>query len=175
MFNIGFGEFAIIFIVLIIAVGPERLPTMMRTVGKTMRTLRQASRDLRQSTGIDELMRDDFIDIYSPPRRPPAPPGPAQVARDEPLLASDNATASAALAAGSADAVSAYTDPANFASLPSDGPVTSQPDSGEVVPAPAHDAIEPSLPSDAPVAEREAELAASDAVEPSEVPRSRET
>jgi sec-independent protein translocase protein TatB len=73
MFNIGFSELAIICIVLIIAVGPERLPSMMKTLGKTLRTLRQASRDIRASTGIDELMREDF-DIQPAPRRPFIPP-----------------------------------------------------------------------------------------------------
>jgi sec-independent protein translocase protein TatB len=72
MFNIGFGELAIICIVLIIAVGPERLPSMMKTLGKTMRTLRQASRDIRASTGIDELLRED-LDLYAPPVRPRRP------------------------------------------------------------------------------------------------------
>jgi sec-independent protein translocase protein TatB len=88
MFNIGFGELAIICIVLIIAVGPDRMPSMMKSLGKTMRTLRQASRDIRASTGIDELMRDDF-DVYTPPRRPFVPPpaaGPAVVSRDEALI-----------------------------------------------------------------------------------------
>jgi len=83
MGNIGFGELAIICIVLIIAVGPERLPSMMKTLGKTMRTLRQASRDIRASTGIDELMREDF-DIPAPRRPYVQPPvdGPP-VGRDE--------------------------------------------------------------------------------------------
>jgi len=93
MFNIGFGELAIICIVLIIAVGPERLPSMMKTLGKTIRTLRQASRDIRASTGIDELLREDF-DLYSPPpppRRPayvpptPDPAAPAPVSRQDAL------------------------------------------------------------------------------------------
>ena len=76
MFNIGFSELAIICIVLIIAVGPERLPSMMKTLGKTLRTLRQASRDIRASTGIDELLREDF-DLYQPPpRKRPAEPAP---------------------------------------------------------------------------------------------------
>ena len=84
MFNIGFGELAVICIVLIIAVGPERLPSMMKTLGKTLRTLRQASRDIRASTGIDELMREDF-DLYAPvkpnpPRRPAVIPGPEEPA-----------------------------------------------------------------------------------------------
>jgi sec-independent protein translocase protein TatB len=75
MFNIGFGELAVICIVLIIAVGPERLPSMMKTLGKTLRTLRQASRDIRASTGIDDLMREDF-DFNTPVRRPWVPPVP---------------------------------------------------------------------------------------------------
>jgi sec-independent protein translocase protein TatB len=83
MFNIGFGELAVICIVLIIAVGPERLPSMMKTLGKTLRTLRQASRDIRASTGIDELMREDF-DLYAPikpqPPRRPAIAAPAEPA-----------------------------------------------------------------------------------------------
>jgi sec-independent protein translocase protein TatB len=81
--GVGFGELAVICIVLIIAVGPERLPGAMRTFGKTLRTLRQASRDIRSATGIDEIMREDFLD---PPKRPPVrkpaePEGPAPVSR----------------------------------------------------------------------------------------------
>jgi len=68
MFNLGFGELAVIFIVLIIAVGPDRLPTMMKGLGKTIRTVRQASRDIRATVGIDELMREDVLQPL--PRRP---------------------------------------------------------------------------------------------------------
>jgi sec-independent protein translocase protein TatB len=84
MFNIGFGELAVICIVLIIAVGPERLPSMMKTLGKTLRTLRQASRDIRASTGIDDLMREDF-DFNAPPRRPYVPPVPPPPAAEQPV------------------------------------------------------------------------------------------
>ncbi|HKU43042.1 MAG TPA: twin-arginine translocase TatA/TatE family subunit [Polyangiales bacterium] len=125
MFNIGFGELAIICIVLIIAVGPERLPSMMKTVGKTMRTLRQASRDLRASTGIDELLREDF-DYHPPPPRPRPPEEPAPVSRDEPVAA---------------------------AALPSDEPVTTTPpEITPPVPPVPHASVEGTLPSDAPVA-----------------------
>ncbi len=82
MFNIGIGELAVICIILIIAVGPERLPTMMKTVGKTVRALRQASRDIRAQSGIDELMRDEMFDARPPARRPIAPiEAPAMVSR----------------------------------------------------------------------------------------------
>ncbi len=67
MFNIGFGEFLVIAIVLIIVVGPDRLPALMRTVGKTIRGVRQASHDLRTSVGLDELMHQDLL------RQPPRP------------------------------------------------------------------------------------------------------
>jgi sec-independent protein translocase protein TatB len=158
MFNIGFGEFAIIFIVLILAVGPERLPTMMKTIGKTMRTLRNASRDLRASTGIDELMREDF-DLYSPPKRAAPPPGPALVGRDA-VLAADNQIPNAAVAATvlqdaspaltSGEAASSATTAGAAPSLMSDGPLTDQ--APMTLPEPAHAALEDSLPSDAPAA-----------------------
>lgn len=136
MFNIGFGELAVICIVLIIAVGPERLPSMMKTVGKTVRTLRQASRDLRASTGIDELLREDF-DYHPPPPRPPLrpPEEPAPVSREETVAA---------------------------AALPSDEPVagTTGTVPEPVPPAPVeHASIEGTLPSDAPVAAPEPVLA----------------
>ena len=60
MFSLGFGEILIICVILIVVVGPERLPTMMKGVGKTMRTVRQASRDMRTTIGIDEMMREDL-------------------------------------------------------------------------------------------------------------------
>ena len=134
MFNIGFGELAIICIVLIIAVGPERLPSMMKTVGKTVRTLRQASRDLRASTGIDELLREDFDYHPPPPRAPVRPPEePAPVSRDEPVAA---------------------------AALPSDEPVA-VPEPEPVAPAAIeHASVEGTLPSDAPVAAPEPALTA---------------
>jgi sec-independent protein translocase protein TatB len=81
VFNLGFGELAVIFIVLIIAVGPDRLPAMMKGLGKTIRTVRQASRDIRATVGIDEMMREDVLQPL--PRRtvPKAaiarPPSPA--------------------------------------------------------------------------------------------------
>lgn len=79
MLGIGFGEFILIFVVLLIVVGPDKLPTLMKTVGRTVRGLRNASRDIRSAVGIDELMRDDYL--YSPPARraPPAQTLPAGV------------------------------------------------------------------------------------------------
>lgn len=117
---------------------------MMKTVGKTMRTLHQASSDLRESTGIDELLRDDFSDV--PLARRPAPlPAQHSIAR-----AAEPPGVTPTVAAAAAAATSA-----SVPSLPSDGPV---PD-GVATPAPAaeasleaeHSSVEGPLPSDAPV------------------------
>lgn len=99
--GIGFGELAVICIVLIFAVGPDRLPAMMRTLGKTVRSLRQASRDIRSATGIDEMMRDDVFDLRAQVRPPAPPTGPAPVSREQSPapLAGDSAAAATAVPA----------------------------------------------------------------------------
>jgi sec-independent protein translocase protein TatB len=172
MWNIGFGELAIICIVLIIAVGPERLPSMMKTVGKTVRTLRQASRDLRESTGIDELLREDFD--YRPPPRRPAPQD--AVAREEtPVM-------------NPATAPMAAVDTAVTATegLPSDGPLATEtsPNAADVPASPAspvaedvaaappveHANVTGTLPSDAPLAAKVPPISAPPPAGPLSVP-----
>jgi sec-independent protein translocase protein TatB len=61
MFGIGFGEMLIIAVILLIAVGPKQLPSMMKTVGKGLREARKASSDLRRTVGIDALLADDDL------------------------------------------------------------------------------------------------------------------
>jgi sec-independent protein translocase protein TatB len=80
MFNLGFGEILIICAVLIIVVGPERLPTLMKTVGKTLRTVRQASQEIKATVGLDEIMREDITRPLPPPKPRLAPV--ATVSRD---------------------------------------------------------------------------------------------
>jgi Sec-independent protein translocase protein TatA len=70
MFGIGPTELAFFLVIVLLAVGPERLPTFMRTVGKGMRQIRNASREFKEAIGFDELMREG--DPFSaPPVRPP--------------------------------------------------------------------------------------------------------
>lgn len=63
MFGIGAGELVIVAIVLLIAVGPGKMPGFMKAVGKGMREFRRASRELRKQSGIDELMREDALGV----------------------------------------------------------------------------------------------------------------
>ncbi len=60
MFGIGGPELVVIVVVLLIFVGPEKLPEVMRTVGGGMRDLRRAA-NLAQAEvkrGLDELSRE---------------------------------------------------------------------------------------------------------------------
>ena len=49
MFNIGLIEMIIIGTITLIVVGPERLPELARKLGGLIRTLREASSELKQS------------------------------------------------------------------------------------------------------------------------------
>lgn len=71
MFGIGPTEFALFLVIVLIVVGPERLPTFMRTVGKGLRQVRRASREFRDAIGLDELMREDPFRPQPPRVRPP--------------------------------------------------------------------------------------------------------
>ena len=43
MLNLGFGEFALIMVLAIVVVGPDRLPEMVRFLGRQYGKLRRAS------------------------------------------------------------------------------------------------------------------------------------
>lgn len=57
-------------VIVLLAVGPEKLPTFMHTVGKGMRQIRNASREFKDAIGFDELMREGDP-FRAPPVRPP--------------------------------------------------------------------------------------------------------
>ncbi len=48
----------VVAIVILIAVGPGKMPNFMRAVGKGLREFRKASSELRRQAGLDDLMRD---------------------------------------------------------------------------------------------------------------------
>lgn len=82
MFGIGFGELMVIAVIVLIAVGPKRLPAMMKTVGKGMREVRKASTELRRSIGVDELLQDETL--RNPMRQAP-PPRPQPTYKLQPV------------------------------------------------------------------------------------------
>jgi Sec-independent protein translocase protein TatA len=70
MFGIGPIELALFLVIVLLAVGPERLPTFMRTLGRGLRQVRNASREFKEAIGLDELMREGDP-FRAPPVRPP--------------------------------------------------------------------------------------------------------
>lgn len=67
MFNLGPMEVLVIVVVALVVLGPQRLPDAMRQVGKGVGDLR------RWSTQLTGEVQSAFV------------PGPADVARDEPV------------------------------------------------------------------------------------------
>ncbi len=61
MFGIGFWEMLMIGGLVLIAVGPERLPAMIKSTSRLYRQMRRAALDIRQSTGIDDILRDEEL------------------------------------------------------------------------------------------------------------------
>jgi sec-independent protein translocase protein TatB len=87
VFGFSFGELLVISLVTLVAVGPQKLPGMLKTMGQWARKLRKMTMDVRQQTGIDEMLRAEGIQIselrslmrgYHPPAPAPAytPPPP---------------------------------------------------------------------------------------------------
>lgn len=63
MFGIGFWEIAIILVIALIALGPEKLPKIARSLGRGMRELREAANGVRRA--IDEETGDLRSDLRS--------------------------------------------------------------------------------------------------------------
>ncbi len=60
--GIGFSEVLLILVVLLLVVGPHKLPEIARTLGKGLRTVRKASRDFKDAVQLDDLRREIMSD-----------------------------------------------------------------------------------------------------------------
>jgi sec-independent protein translocase protein TatB len=61
MFGLSFSELVVISVVTLIAVGPQKLPGMLKTLGQWMRKLRNLTTEVRHQTGIDQLLREEGL------------------------------------------------------------------------------------------------------------------
>ncbi len=61
MLGIGFGEILVVAVVLILVVGPESMPRLMKALARGIREFRKAARDLRQQVGLDELLEEEEL------------------------------------------------------------------------------------------------------------------
>ena len=79
MFGIGFSEFLVILIIAVIALGPEKLPSAIKTVAKYYKMIPSAINEAKSSfeseIKLDELRKDaqnfksDFTDIAQDTRK----------------------------------------------------------------------------------------------------------
>lgn len=84
MFGIGVSELLVIFVVALVVLGPERLPSAARTLAKLLGEFRKASDDLRVGiVGITDIDED-----Y---RRKHNNPQVIEAVTDEPKVASADA------------------------------------------------------------------------------------
>lgn len=61
MFGLGFGEMVVLGIVLLVVVGPRELPKLLKSVGRGINKLRRMSADLREQSGIDDILDEEGL------------------------------------------------------------------------------------------------------------------
>ena len=82
--GIGIWEIVLIIVVILLVVGPHRLPEIARTLGKAFRTIKKASSDL--SSSINKEIEETKSVKSSTPAAPSPPATPATTA-DKPSTA----------------------------------------------------------------------------------------
>lgn len=60
MFDLGWGEIAVIALVAIIVLGPKELPNALRMMGRAMRKVREVSREFQGH--VDDMVREAELD-----------------------------------------------------------------------------------------------------------------
>lgn len=66
MFGIGMPELLVILAVLLVVIGPKKLPDLARSLGKGYGEFKRATRDLRDSLDVDQDLNEikrDFHDV----------------------------------------------------------------------------------------------------------------
>ena len=71
MFNLGFGELAVVLIVALIFLGPKMLPEIASGLGKVIREIRKATADIRQDIELDDVIRGPLRELRDAATLPP--------------------------------------------------------------------------------------------------------
>jgi sec-independent protein translocase protein TatB len=59
VFGISFSEFLVLGTVALLVLGPEKLPGVLRTLGKWLAKLRKLTTEMRTQSGIDDVLRSE--------------------------------------------------------------------------------------------------------------------
>ena len=94
MFGIGMTELLVVFVIGLLVLGPKRLPSLARSLGRSLAEFRRASNDIRR----------DFMDVAEEVRIDTAASSPPEPAKEEPRGAAPQDAAGAAPADGAAGA-----------------------------------------------------------------------
>jgi len=62
VFGLSFGEFVVLVLVAVVVLGPKEMPRYLRKAGLFAGRLRRMAYDMRQKSGIDEVLRTEGID-----------------------------------------------------------------------------------------------------------------
>jgi sec-independent protein translocase protein TatB len=62
VFGLSFGELCVLLIVAIVVLGPKELPRYLRKAGEVAGRLRRLAYEMRERSGIDEVLRTEGID-----------------------------------------------------------------------------------------------------------------
>ncbi len=90
MFGLGPTELIIIFVLALVVLGPERIPSAAAQLGKMIRNFRKATYDLRSQVDVDGNLQRSLTDLHSAIRGEPilvAEEVPAKAAPAAPLVA----------------------------------------------------------------------------------------
>lgn len=101
MFNIGAGEMIVIALILLMAVGPEQLPGLIRRVGRTVSEVKGMTEGLRSEfmSGLEEIERATDPEAWAAGNEPTKVKPPKTPVGTNPF-ADNTSAASAELAAG---------------------------------------------------------------------------
>jgi sec-independent protein translocase protein TatB len=62
VFGISFPEFLVLGTVALLVLGPEKLPGMLRTLGQWLAKLRKLTTEVRNQSGIDDVLRSEGLE-----------------------------------------------------------------------------------------------------------------
>lgn len=98
MFGLSFAELLVIMVVTLVVVGPDKLPEVARTVGRTLWQLKHTLEELRKEAALPSLadLRRELImpppTTFTPPQQTATPADLNQSATDAPPMATSSLT-----------------------------------------------------------------------------------
>jgi sec-independent protein translocase protein TatB len=152
MFEVGFMELALIFVVALVVLGPSRLPGLVRSVGRWIGKARAVARDfqrqLEQEANLEELNKfTERTRQASEPTTPAPPPEFSGAPQPDPNIHIEPDPPSMA------NSGYPYGAPAEPAAAPAEAPGTPQPGDDTYSHAHAHGAAPVTEPAPEPVHE----------------------